>query len=554
MSRVGTWTIPGLAAGICFGLCWLPVWGALRASLDDGRQTAGHFDSAYRELWSLPQVDEVVLIAKRSVIVSFVAAGLALAALGLVAGMTERSRVLTQGVLLIPLVVPDTIRAFTWAGFLAPDGVIGRLEQLFYSSSGTGDMALNAVVAVSIVPLTFATLLGGVAAAGNTCWLAAAEMRPHSWVFFRRLVLQAVAPLLLVALVVGFVIGINASAEEQYLGSSTTSMQKVASSLLNINPALLGALGVSLLLTIVPLCVGAVMFIGVAYKSRVRMGLAVPVVLSRGAREAGHTIRAVVSPTQWVALSIVVFGLWFPLAGLVRLATGAGETNRSPTFDYIVGAIGSGSLWDAFGNSLFVAVTASVVATALALQAARISLYRYGPIVLAIVVCPVLLPGDVQALSIQQSLAVFGVRRSGIVSVVISHTSWLLPFALVAMAFAYRRLPTAMIEAAREYGYSEGRIFRRVMFPLTRATAAASMAALALLSFTEFRRGWHLGGSDALLSTRVFGALQSGAVGDGPTIFAMALFAVAFALTGAGSVMWLFRRAQRLQRNEGVAT
>jgi ABC-type spermidine/putrescine transport system permease subunit II len=501
------------------------------AAMVSGLENRAASLTAYRDLWTYSQMLEFWLIVKRSVWVSCIAAVLALGVVAAFASAKEFYKRLAIVCILIPLVIPDAVRAFSWAQLLAPDGLIGQLVSAVYGAR-TGNQSLLALLSVSVVPLTFGAFLAGLAAPKATCWLAAAEMPRHPWVHFSRLVIQAVTPVLLFALAAGFVFSINASAEEQYLGSSTTSMQKLTAGLVNINPSLLGAFGIYLLLFLGLLTALTLILSRAAAWLKPRRWFYVPGGLRQQVRALSNGAARGLPLFAVSASALVLLGLWLPFYNLTILAFGKGSSHGFPTTYFFTVALQSPELLRAFLNSLIVAGTSVFLATWLAVYAARVASSSSGLLLIALIVWPILLPADVQALSIQQVLRISGIQQSGLSSVVMSHTSWLLPFILVATVFAYRRVPPELLQAAREYGYSESQIFRRVVFPVARTSILTTSLALGLLSFTESRRGWHLAGSEPLLSTKVFGSLQSGAVGDGPTVYAMALIALICAVSG----------------------
>ncbi|MBI4911004.1 MAG: hypothetical protein HY820_45760 [Acidobacteria bacterium] len=527
-SRISAFS--GLALAVSILIAWLPVFGACLASLSlvRGLESGPNPFGAYWDLVQRNQMLEFWLVVKRSVLVSGIAVALALGVVATFGSSKPRSRTVAVALVLIPLVVPDSIRAFSWAQLLAPDGLIGKVTP----GIGSTTTCLLTLMAISVVPLTFGAFFSALPSPRSTCWLAAAEMPQHRWIHFWRLTLQAVVPVLLFSLVAGFLYAMNASAEEQYLGRSSTSMQKIASGLMNIEPSLLGAFGMCLFAGIGVLSMICIWFSRASWQFSAWRRATMPAHLRQATRRFAAISGSVVPLGGAMLLTAVLLGLWLPFLSLIRLALGDESALTFPTLHFFWSAARSPQLWEAFINSLAVAASSAMASTAIAVYAGRVASAKFGGVVICLVLWPAILPADVHALSIQQLLRLVGVEQSGLAFVAVCHTSWLLPFVLTAAVFAYRKLPPTVLHAANEFGHSETTIFRRIVFPMVRVPIFTAALAAGLLSFTEFRRGWHLAGSDPLLSTRVFGALQSGAVGDGPTVYAMALVATSIGLVG----------------------
>lgn len=534
---------PSVCIAIALGLTWLPVAGAVVASM-------GLFPtdvvsrpslSAYSELVGKPQFEEFLRLALRSVGVAVAGAVLGAVVVGSVAGRNSRAQAVVQFAVLAPLLIPDGVRGVAWADALSPDGVFGAM--LPRGDPISGELALFSLLAMTVVPLVLATLVAALPPPWATSWLMVAELHKPGWLRFRRAVLQAVLPFAALAVAIGFVSGVYASAEAQFLGASGSSVQKIASSLTNTDPALLGAFGV---IVLVLMC--ASVGVGLAGRRFASGGMArrdvSPGVVGRFGkrmRGVGDCAWPLVARLVMVAIGV---GLWLPFLTLLALTLGARSTEGFPTAHFLKGALSSPELWAAFGNSLLVAGVAAAVVVGLGSQAARWGSGTAVGTAMIIGVCvPVLLPPDVQALSLQQALRWLGVQKSSIGAVVLCHVAWLLPFAVVASRVAYERVPKNLKQAAAEYGYSEREIYRRVVLPAAKPTVAASAIAVGVLSLTECRRGWHLAGPADLLSTRVFGVLNSGAVGDNGSVYAMAALASLTGVVGGVIALVLARQA-----------
>lgn len=511
-------------------LAWLPVLGALLASLAlmPGLTRWDQQFGAYSDLWHRNQMKEFWLIVQRSLLVSGIATLFALGTVATFGGAKQRNKTLAIGLVVIPLVIPDTIRAFSWSQLLAPDGFVGRLIPGISSTTAS----FVGLLSVSVVPLVFAAFVYALPSPGSTCWLSAAETPKHPWIQFWRLILLAVVHVLLFAFVAGFVFALNASAEEQYLGPTSTSMQKVASGLVNIDPSLLGAFGIVLFGGIGALALITAGVLHINPLTALLWKRSVPRYVSSAVRYIEKLLKVVVPILSATALMTTLIVLWLPMFTLARLSLGAESSRVFPTLHFFFGALRSSELWEALLNSLAVATISSGVASVIGIYAGRIAWWKYGQFLMALVLLPAVLPADVHALSVQQLVRLAGINRSGLPLVVVCHASWLLPFILTAAVFAYGRIDPALLYAAREFGHRETVVFRKVIFPMVRGPVLTASLAAGLLSFTEFRRGWHLAGAAPLLSTKVFGALESGVVGEGPSVYVAALVASMIGILG----------------------
>jgi spermidine/putrescine transport system permease protein len=133
-------------------------------------------------------------------------------------------------------------------------------------------------------------------------------------------------------------------------------------------------------------------------------------------------------------------------------------------------------------NSLTVSIVAASVATIIGTLAA-VALHRYqfkGKALLSsMVFVSMLTPEIVMAISLLIVFMALGIKL-GFVSLVIGHITFCLPFVIVAVYSRLKGFDMKMLEAARDLGASESRIFWKIILPLALPAVSAGW----LLSFT----------------------------------------------------------------------
>ena len=188
-------------------------------------------------------------------------------------------------------------------------------------------------------------------------------------------------------------------------------------------------------------------------------------------------------------------------------------------------------LWEAVRNSLLVAVTASVLATALGIFAARAST-RYdfpakGPL-MGLIMLPMVLPDMIMAMALLVVLLSIGVQLS-LVTVIMGHVLICTPFAVAILTSAFQSLDKSLEEAAYDLGEGPISTFYLVILPLVTPGIISAL----LISFTilldEFVISNFLGSKDKLLSVYIFGQLRFPK--SVPTIMALGAVLVALSIT-----------------------
>jgi len=132
-------------------------------------------------------------------------------------------------------------------------------------------------------------------------------------------------------------------------------------------------------------------------------------------------------------------------------------------------------------NSLFIAVTASIVATVLGTMAG-IAMHRYKPKLLPfMVLTPVAMPEILLGVSLLVFfISVFGDQSLSLATVIIAHISFCIGFVAIIVRARLAGMDESIFEAARDLGATPWQTFRLVTLPLIMPGVIAG----ALMSFT----------------------------------------------------------------------
>ena len=186
-------------------------------------------------------------------------------------------------------------------------------------------------------------------------------------------------------------------------------------------------------------------------------------------------------------------------------------------------------LWQAVRNSLLVAVTASVIATALGIFAARASTRYNFPAkapLMGLIMLPMVLPDMIMAMALLVVLLSIGIQLS-LVTVIMGHVLICTPFAVAILTSAFQSLDKSLEEAAYDLGEGPITTFYLVILPLVTPGIISALLISFTISLDEFVVSNFLGSKDKLLSVYIFGQLRFPK--SVPTI--MALGAVLVALS-----------------------
>jgi len=184
-------------------------------------------------------------------------------------------------------------------------------------------------------------------------------------------------------------------------------------------------------------------------------------------------------------LGLILFFIYLPIGVLVFNSFNGsryGTSWQGFTLKWYERLFANDSLMTAATNSLTIAVVAATAATIIGTLAA-VALYRYqfrGKAALSsMVFVSMLTPDIVMAISLLIIFILVGIEL-GFVSLLLAHITFCLPFVIIAVFSRLRGFDVKMLEAARDLGATESRIFWKIILPLATPAVASGW----LLSFT----------------------------------------------------------------------
>lgn len=188
---------------------------------------------------------------------------------------------------------------------------------------------------------------------------------------------------------------------------------------------------------------------------------------------------------KWGYLVLVLLFIYLPITLLVVNSFNAsryGNTWQGFTLKWYQRLFDNQALMEAAIHSLTIAILAATVATVIGtLAAVALQRYRFrGKGALSsMVFVSMLTPDIVMAISLLIIFIAVGIKL-GFVSLLIAHVTFCLPFVIVSVYSRLSGFDMKMLEAARDLGATESRIFFRIILPLAMPAVAAGW----LLSFT----------------------------------------------------------------------
>jgi spermidine/putrescine transport system permease protein len=188
---------------------------------------------------------------------------------------------------------------------------------------------------------------------------------------------------------------------------------------------------------------------------------------------------------KWLFVALVLVLIYIPITVLVVNSFNANRYGikwGGFTWQWYEKFWHNESLMNAALNSLTVSVLAATVATIIGTLGA-LALHRYQfkgkGFLSSLVFVSMLTPEIVMAISLLIVFMTLGISL-GFVSLVIAHITFCLPFVIVAVYSRLRDFDLKMLEAAKDLGASEARVFFSIILPLALPAVVSGW----LLSFT----------------------------------------------------------------------
>ena len=143
----------------------------------------------------------------------------------------------------------------------------------------------------------------------------------------------------------------------------------------------------------------------------------------------------------------------------------------------------------ATGNTLVVAVAATIASTVIALAGAiGLERGRAGAgrgAVVGLIMMPLVVPEIITAITTLVFFSAIGLRI-GLGNLIIAHTVFCIPFALLPIQARLRDIGNAVEDAARDLYADEWRVFRRVTLPLLMPAVASGALLAFVVSLDDF--------------------------------------------------------------------
>jgi len=220
---------------------------------------------------------------------------------------------------------------------------------------------------------------------------------------------------------------------------------------------------------------------------------------------------------------------------------------RGFTFDNWLTVCDSPNVCSAFGNSVVIAVVATVMATTLGTMIA-IALVRYRfkfrSATTLLLFLPMATPEVVLGAGLAAQFLTAGVQK-GLVTVILAHTMFCVSFVVVTVRARVATLDPALEEAGRDLYASPAQVFWRITFPLLIPGIMAAALLSFALSFDDFIITNFNAGSTMTFPRYVYTAAARGIPAQA-NVIASAVFFLAIALVLISQVGGVIKR-RRLQ-------
>ncbi len=205
-----------------------------------------------------------------------------------------------------------------------------------------------------------------------------------------------------------------------------------------------------------------------------------------------------------------------PLVLVVLFSFGSSSLMTFPIKGLTLGWYGAlmarDDFWSALANSATVTgavgVAATVIGTAAAMVIVRLR-PRQSAVAFFLFGLPMMMPPLVLALALLSLFSVLGVKLS-LVTVVLAHLTFTMPFVILIVTARLRDFDYAVIDSARDLGASPLKTFLTVTFPLIRPTLFGAALIAMALSLDDFVITFFLIGGGNTLPTLVWGMLRTG--------------------------------------------
>ena len=250
--------------------------------------------------------------------------------------------------------------------------------------------------------------------------------------------------------------------------------------------------------------------------------------------EGRHPLRL---PGTAIVAALAMLFLYVPIVVLVVLSFNASDMTTIWTgfsLDWYGKALSNDTMLVAIRNSLAVAASATVLATAAATSAALgivRSSSRFRGALEGLLGLPLLIPEIVTAVALLLLFVLAGIKL-GLLSVVLAHTVFCIPFAYYPIRSRLTALDPALGEAASDLYASAWRRFWRIELPLLAPGIFAGASLAFISSLGDFVITYFVAGPGATtLPVYIYGMIRTGIT---PEVNALATLMLVGTLAVAG--------------------
>lgn len=169
------------------------------------------------------------------------------------------------------------------------------------------------------------------------------------------------------------------------------------------------------------------------------------------------------------------------------------------------------SLASALWASLKVAISASLIGTAMGFMAAKAMAHHYVPLrklLYSLLLLPLIVPTIVKGASLLSFFRQYLDVPLSLWVVGAAHVMMTIPFAMLVMIARLESFDRNLEEASADLGMSIWQTFRRVTLPLAMPGIISSLLLCFIVSFDEFLLAFFLSGNEPTLPIYIFGLLR----------------------------------------------
>ncbi|WP_343079026.1 ABC transporter permease [Ostreiculturibacter nitratireducens] len=234
------------------------------------------------------------------------------------------------------------------------------------------------------------------------------------------------------------------------------------------------------------------------------------------------------------AIAYLIF-LYAPIALLPLFAFNDGTIIAFPlrgfTLDWFAELLTLPPLHSAVKNSLIIAVSSSILATAFGIFAARASSRYEFPAktgIMGLIMLPLVLPEIIVAVSLLVVLLGIGINLASW-TVILGHVLICTPFSIAILNSAFLSLDKSLEEAAYDLGETKFSTFRLITLPLVMPGIISSLLISFTISLDEFIIAFFLSGAEPTLPVYIWSQLRFPA--KVPVIMALGTILVVMSIT-----------------------